>query len=624
MSKFESFTTPISVTVDRIPLETVVIHFAGDSGDGMQLAGSQFTQSCAGLGNDIRTFPDYPAEIRAPQGTIPGVSGFQLSFSERRIYTPGDRYDVLVAMNPAALKQSLKNLAPGGLLIIDEDKFNEKEMKKAGLDPQDDLLTGMAPGRVIRIPMISLTLEALKDKAISRPQARKCKNMFALGVVYWLYHRPLEETKAWIKSRFHDEPEIQEANIIALRAGYHYAITAELFAEHYTVNAAELPRGEYRQMTGNQALAWGCIAAGQLAQKSVVVCGYPITPASDILHILAKYPQYGVKIFQAEDEIAAAGAALGAAYAGALALTSTSGPGLDLKQETLGLAVMAELPMVVVDVQRAGPSTGMPTKVEQSDLFAALYGRHGECPIPVLAPMSPSDCFEVAIEAFRIATTYMTPVIMMSDAYLANSAEPWRIPDLDSLQPIAVQHPTDKSSYKPYARAEETLARPWALPGTPELMHRLGGLEKEHETGNISYDPENHQRMVGLRAQKIQAIADKLPSLHCYGNTDAEVLIVGWGGTHGTIQTVVDDLLKAGHAIASLHLRYLNPLARDLAEVLSRFKTILVVELNAGQLCQILRAQFLVDAKAINKIAGKPFGVSELKARIAPYLELSA
>lgn len=624
MSKFESFTTPIPVSVNRIPVETVVIHFAGDSGDGMQLAGSQFTQSCAGLGNDIRTFPDYPAEIRAPQGTVPGVSGFQLSFSERLIYTAGDQYDVLVAMNPAALKQSLKHLAPNGLLIIDEDKFNEKEFKKAGFSIDDALFANIPPGRIIRIPMISLTLEALKDLPISRPQARKCKNMFALGVLYWLYHRSLEDTKAWIQARFQDQPDILEANIIALRAGYHYAITTELFAEHYTVKAAQLPSGEYRQITGNQALAWGCIAAGQLAQKQIIVCGYPITPASDILHILARYPHYGIKIFQAEDEIAAAGAALGVAYAGELSLTSTSGPGLDLKQETLGLAVMAELPMVIVDVQRAGPSTGMPTKVEQSDLFAALYGRHGECPIPVLAPASPSDCFDIAIEAFRIATKYMTPVIVMSDAYLANSAEPWQIPDINALSPINITHSTDKATYKPYARDPQTGARPWALPGTPELMHRLGGLEKQHETGNISYDPDNHQLMVDLRAQKINAIANELPPLETYGAPNADVLVIGWGSTLGAIQTVIDDYTTAGMPIAGLHLRCLNPLPQDLQTVLSRYKTIIVVELNSGQLCRLLRAQFLVDAKAVNKIAGRPFTVRELKDRIAPYFDREA
>lgn len=622
MSKFESFTSPIPVSVNRQPLETVVIHFAGDSGDGMQLAGSQFTQSSAALGNDIRTFPDFPAEIRAPQGTVPGVSGFQLSFSEHRIYTPGDRYDVLVAMNPAALKQSIKNLEPGGLLIVDEDKFNDKELKKAGYAPDDDPFAGIAPGRVIRIPMVTLTLEALKDLAVTRPQARKCKNMFALGVVYWLYHRPLEETKEWLKGRFKDTPAIQEANITALRTGYHYAITAELFAEHYTVKAADLPKGTYRQMTGNQALAWGVIAAGQLAQKSVMVCGYPITPASDILHILAKYPEYGIKIFQAEDEMGAVGAAIGASFAGELAITSTSGPGLDLKQEALGLAVMTELPLVVVDVQRAGPSTGMPTKVEQSDLLAALYGRHGECPIPILAPSTPSECFDVAIQAFKIATQFMTPVIILSDAYLANSAEPWKIPDVTTLPEFTIKQVTESCDFMPYKRDPESLARPWAIPGTPELMHRIGGLETEDETGNISYDADNHQRLVDLRAEKIQVIAQHLPEAVPYGATDAETLVIGWGSTFGAIQTAIKELNDEHHLIAGLQLTALNPWQPGLEQILSQYKTILVVELNTGQLCQLLRAAFLVDAQSIQKVAGKPFGVHELKSRILPHLSL--
>lgn len=622
MTQFDRFTSPISVSVKRTPLEKVVIHFAGDSGDGMQLAGSQFTQSCGGLGNDIRTFPDYPAEIRAPQGTVPGVSGFQLSFSEKRIHTPGDHYDVLVAMNPAALKQSLPHLAPGGLLIVDEDKFNDKELKKAGFSEDADPFKGIPEGRIIKIPMISLTLEALKDLPLTRPQARKCKNMFALGVVYWLYHRPLEETKQWLKQRFKADPNILEANITALRTGYHYAITAELFAEHYTVNAAELPKGTYRQMTGNQALAWGVLATAQLAQKSLLVSGYPITPASDILHMLAKYPEYNVKTFQAEDEMGAIGAALGASFAGELAMTSTSGPGLDLKQETLGLAVMAELPLVVVNVQRAGPSTGMPTKVEQSDLLAALYGRHGECPIPVLAPSTPGECFDMTIQAFQIATNFMTPVILLSDAYLANSAEPWQIPDVSTLPSLSIAQRTDPTNFKPYERDPNTLARPWAVPGTLGLMHRLGGLEKENETGNISYDPENHQRMVNLRAEKVEAIQKVLPKVAPYGCEDADILVIGWGSTFGAIYTVVNELNAAKHAIAGLHLKALNPWPPGLDKLLSRYQNILVVELNSGQLCQLLRADFLVNAKSIQKVAGKPFTVSELKTRILPHLAL--
>lgn len=620
MADIETFTSTIPLTVKRIPLETVVIHFAGDSGDGMQVAGMQFTQSCATLGNDVRTYPDFPAEIRAPQGTLPGVSGFQLSFSERNIHTPGDAYDVLVAMNPAALKVTLKNLKKGGILIIDEDKFTDKDLKKAQFsdNPLESLI--LTEYRVIRLPMTSLTLKALEEINMSRASARKCKNMFALGVVYWLYHRPLEDTKEWIKERFKDESDITEANISALRAGYHYAITAELFAEHYTVKAAELPVGEYRQITGNTALAWGCIAASTVAEQSLVVCGYPITPASDILHLLAKYTHFGVKTFQAEDEIAAIGAAIGAAFGGKLALTTTSGPGLDLKSEALGLAVMTELPLVVVDVQRAGPSTGMPTKVEQSDLLTAMFGRHGECPLPVLAAATPGDCFYMVVEAFRIAVKYMTPVILLSDAYLANSAEPWKIPNTSDLPKIKVNYQQEKDGFLPYKR-DDALSRPWAIPGTPGLEHRIGGLEKQHETGNISYDPENHQKMVDLRAAKVQGIAKDLPPLEVLGAEQGKVLIIGWGGTYGSIRTAVEELQKEGHSISATHLRYLNPLQMQLGELMRAFTHVLVVELNTGQLCQLLRSQFLVDAKKVNKVAGKPFGVSELKERIMPYLE---
>ncbi len=621
MADIDTFTTKIPLTVKRIPLETVVIHFAGDSGDGMQLAGMQFTQSCATLGNDVRTYPDYPAEIRAPQGTLPGVSGFQLSFSERHIHTPGDRYDVLIAMNPAALKVTLKTLKPGGILIIDEDKFTDKDLKKAHFTENPLESSSLSEFRVVRLPMTSLTLKALEEIKISRTSARKCKNMFALGAVYWLYHRDLEDTKEWINERFKNEAEIAQANIVALRSGYHYAITAELFAEHYTVKAAILPEGEYRQITGNQALAWGCIAAADKANLPLLVCGYPITPASDILHLLARYAQFGIKTFQAEDEIAAIGAAIGAAYGGTLALTTTSGPGMDLKSEALGLAVMTELPLVVVDVQRAGPSTGMPTKVEQSDLLTAMFGRHGECPLPVLAPSTPGDCFYMILEAFRIATQYMTPVILLSDAYLANSAEPWKIPKMEELAKISIQYHNEKEGFLPYSRDPKTLARPWAIPGTKGLEHRIGGLEKQHETGNISYDPENHQKMINLRAAKIQGIAKDLPPLTIMGASKGKVLVVGWGGTYGSIRSAVEELQAKDHAISAVHLRYLNPFQENLGEILKSFQHVLVVELNAGQLCHLLRARFLVDAKGINKIEGKPFGVAELKEHLLPYLE---
>lgn len=621
MTKIDSFTTTIPLSVKRLPLETVVIHFAGDSGDGMQVAGMQFTQASAALGNDVRTYPDFPAEIRAPAGTLPGVSGFQLSFSSHLIHTPGDRYDVLVAMNPAALKASLKNIKSGGILIVDEDKFTVKDLKKANL-PENPLEVSEGLGcRVIRLPMTSLTLQAIESGGItiSRSQARKAKNLFALGVVYWLYHRSLEETMKWIKERFKENDAMVEANSAALKAGYHYAITAGLFADHYEVKAAPLPAGEYRQITGNQALAWGAVAAAIQAKQSLLVCGYPITPASDILHMLAKYSAYGVKTFQAEDEIAAIGAAIGAAYGGALALTSTSGPGMDLKSEGLGLAVMAELPLVVVDVQRAGPSTGMPTKVEQSDLFAALFGRHGECPVPVLAPATPGDCFYMALEAFKLATTYMTPVILLSDASLANGAEPWRIPESETLPALDLSHWKEKENFKPYARDPKTLSRPWAIPGTPGLEHRIGGLEKEAETGNISYDPDNHQKMVKLRAAKVQAMGQAMPPLECMGETRGKILIVGWGSTYGVIRTVVEALQKEGKSISFVHCRALNPLPAALETWVKHFETVLVVELNLGQLCQIIRARYLVDAQSIHQVTGKPFSTEALRAAIEPY-----
>ncbi|MBS0289477.1 MAG: 2-oxoacid:acceptor oxidoreductase subunit alpha [Proteobacteria bacterium] len=621
MTYTDKFTSKIPLTVKRIALETVVIHFAGDSGDGMQLAGMQFTQSCATLGNDVRTYPDFPAEIRAPQGTLPGVSGFQLSFSELHIHTPGDKYDVLIAMNPAALKASLKNLKSGGILIIDEDKFTEKDLKKANFTDNPLTSESLSEFRVVRLPMTSLTLKALEEIDISRSSARKCKNMFALGVVYWLYHRNLEDTKTWIEERFKEAQAIKEANIVALRSGYHYAITAELFAEHYTVKAAKLASGEYRQITGNQALAWGCIAAAHQSGLPLVVCGYPITPASDILHLLAKYLQFGVKTFQAEDEIAAIGAAIGAAFGGALALTTTSGPGMDLKSEALGLAVMTELPLVVVDVQRAGPSTGMPTKVEQSDLLLSMFGRHGECPLPVLAPSTPGDCFYLILEAFRIATTYMTPVIVLSDAYLANSAEPWKIPDIGTLSEIPIQfHQSTNDAFLPYAR-KDNLARPWAVPGTKGLTHRIGGLEKEHETGNISYDPENHEKMVGMRAAKIAKIAQTLPAPTIIGDKFGKVLVISWGGTYGTTRAAIEQLQAKGYSISGLHLRYLNPFQEGLLELMQAFEQVVVAELNCGQLCHLLRSRYLIDAKAINKVQGKPFNISELQERLMPFLE---
>lgn len=625
MAKIDTFTAEIPFSVIRLPLDTVVIHFAGDSGDGMQVAGMQFTQASAALGNDVCTYPDFPAEIRAPAGTLPGVSGFQLSFSSRNIYVPGDKYDVFVAMNPAALKASIKNLKPGGLLIVDEDKFTEKDFKKARIEVNPLETSMVSTYRVIRLPMTSLTLKALEALPLSRSMARKCKNLFALGVVYWLYHRRLEETKLWLKEKFKASPELQEANLIALQAGYDFAITTELFAEHYKVKPAALLPGEYRQITGNQALAWGCVAAATMAKKGLLLAGYPITPASDVLHMVAQYAHFGVKTFQAEDEIAAIGAAIGAAFGGALAVTTTSGPGMDLKSEGLGLAVMAELPLVVVDVQRAGPSTGMPTKVEQSDLLMAFFGRHGECPLPILAPATPGECFYLLLEALKLALTYMTPVILLSDAFLANSAQPWRLPDLSSLPSLEPQYAASSASvdgpFFPYQRHPETLARPWGIPGTPGLEHRIGGLEKEAETGNISYDPLNHENMVQLRAKKIQQIASILPPLEIMGAPEGKVLVIGWGSTYGAIRTAVEDLQARGYAISAIVLRYLHPFQKALELYLGQFKQVVVVELNRGQLCHLLRARYLIDAKSITKIQGKPFEVQGLIESIQPYLE---
>lgn len=609
----------IPIQVKRIPKETAVVHFAGDSGDGMQLAGMQLTQTCASLGNDVQTFSDFPAEIRAPAGTTIGISGFQISFSDHRIFTPGDHCDVLIAMNPAAFRVSLPRVRSGGLVIVDEDRWTEKDWKKAHYtsDPLDS--HDISHCRVLRIPITRLTLEALRDSALSRSAARKCKNMLVLGIVYWLYHRPLEETKAWLRKRFQEKPALAEANIQALRAGYHFAITAGLFAEHYEVPSAPLPAGRYRHITGNQALAWGCVAAAVQAEQTVLVCGYPITPASDILHLLAGHAHWGVKTFQAEDEIAAIGAAIGASFGGALALTATSGPGLDLKSEALGLAVMAELPLVIVDVQRAGPSTGMPTKVEQSDLLAAVFGRHGECPVPVIAPATPGECFDFILEAFRLAVRYMTPIVMLSDATLANGAAPWRIPEKETLPDLRPCYHQDPNNFAPYAR-NAWLARPWAIPGTPGLTHRIGGLEKEAKTGNISYDPDNHQTMVATRQAKVTGIAEHLPPLEVLGPSQGTLLVIGWGSTLGVIRTAVTALQKT-HAVSAVHLRYLYPLQNDLELLLGQFQKTVVVEMNQGQLCHLLRARFLKNIASVTKVAGKPFGVKELQEKLMSYLE---
>lgn len=601
-------------------LDTVIIRFAGDSGDGMQLTGSQFTGTSAILGNDVHTFPDFPAEIRAPAGTLPGVSGFQLSFSERDIHTAGDQLDVLVAMNPAALKVNLADLVEGGILIVNTDGFDDKDLKKAkyAVNPLES--GELNKYQLIAIPMTSLTMNAVKESGLSHSQARKCKNMFALGVVFWLYTRPLEFTIAWLENKFKKHPTIAQANIAALKAGFNFALTTELFAERYTVKKAHLPKGRYRQITGNEALGLGCVAAAVKAQRPMLLSGYPITPASAILHQVSKYGNFGIKTFQAEDEIAAICSSIGAAFGGSLAVTSTSGPGLDLKSEGIGLAVMTELPLVVIDVQRAGPSTGMPTKTEQADLLTAMYGRHGECPLPILAPASPGDCFNIVIEAFRIALKYMTPVIVLSDGYLANGAEPWKLPDVDELPDLRPAFHANAADFTPYSRNPTTLARLWAIPGTPGLEHRLGGLEKDKVTGNISYEPENHQTMIETRAAKVRGIARDIEPAKIIGAEQGRILVVSWGGTYGSVLSAVEELQAAGQSVAMVHLRHLNPFPANLGALLRQFDKVVVPELNHGQLSKLLKAEFLIDAIPLTKMTGKPFLISEIRQNLIELL----
>jgi 2-oxoglutarate ferredoxin oxidoreductase subunit alpha len=596
----------------------VAIRFAGDSGDGMQLTGTKFTESTALAGNDLSTLPDFPAEIRAPAGTLAGVSGFQIHFASSNVRTPADQPDVLVAMNPAALQANLADVRPGGMIVINADAFTEKNLERAGY-AADPLPAVRERFRLVEIPLARLTFEALADLNLSQRDAARSKNFFALGLMCWLYGRPIETTLRWIAERFRDE--IAEANRRVLMAGYHFGETSELFPVSFEVPAAKIEPGVYRNVTGNTALAWGVVAASVQMGRPVFVGAYPITPASDVLHELARHRRFGIKTFQAEDEIAAASAAIGAAFAGQLALTVTSGPGFLLKQEALNLAVVAELPLVAVDVQRAGPSTGMPTKTEQADLLMALHGRSSDSPMPVLAPATPGECFSVMLEAFRIAVKYMTPVVVLSDGYLANSAEPWRIPDVDALPRHPIAYRTDPEGFTPYLRDPDTLARPWAIPGTPGLEHRIGGLEKQDGTGNVSYLPDNHQRMTDLRHQKVERIADEFPPLAPRGAASGRLLVVGWGGTHGAIATAVDEARAEGLEVAHLHLRQLNPLPRDLGAVLAGFERVLVPELNAGQLVRILRDRYLVPARSFSKVQGQPFRVSELRAAIDRALE---
>jgi 2-oxoglutarate ferredoxin oxidoreductase subunit alpha len=603
-------------------VDTVTIRFAGDSGDGMQLTGTQFTNTSAVVGNDISTLPDFPAEIRAPAGSLPGVSGFQLNFSSRDIRTPGDEPNVLVAMNPAALKVNLPDLEEGGLLILNTDAFNENNLKKAGYvaNPIED--GSLQSYRLFKLPITTLNRAALREEVkLPSKEIDRCKNFWALGLMYWLYDRPLEPTQRWIEAKFKKNPEVVKANMTALKAGFAYAEAAEIFTTHYRVRRAAIAPGKYRNITGNEATALGFVAASVLAKRPLFYASYPITPASDILHELAARKNFGVKTFQAEDEIAAVCAAIGAAFAGNLGLTGTSGPGLALKSEAIGLAVMAELPLVIVDVQRGGPSTGLPTKTEQADLLQAMFGRNGECPVAIVAAASPSDCFHMAVEAFRIATGHMVPVIYLTDGYLGNGAEPWRLPTVDELPRFEVRFHTEARGFNPYDRDPETLARPWAVPGTPGLEHRIGGLEKADITGNVSYDPENHMHMVMTRAEKVARIANDIPEVEVFGPSEGRVLVVGWGSTFGSITSAVEEMQRRGKSVSSIHLRYLNPFPKNLEQVLGRFDRVLVPELNMGQLALLLRGKFLVPAISFPKVKGKPFKISELKEKIEEIYE---
>jgi 2-oxoglutarate ferredoxin oxidoreductase subunit alpha len=601
-------------------IEKAVIRFAGDSGDGMQVTGNQFTNTVALYGNDIATFPDYPAEIRAPAGTIPGVSGFQLHFSSNEVYTPGDAIDVLIAMNPAALKVNVADLKANGILIVNSDSFQETDLRKAQLtvNPLED--HSLDKFRVFPVELERLTRRALEHLGLDAKTMDRCKNFFALGMCFWLYNRSEEPTIRWIEEKFKNKPLLVEANKLAMKAGYSYCEATEAFQISYEIPPAQLSPGLYRSMSGNQALALGFVTAAQKSGLTLFQGSYPITPASDILHELSQYKNFGVLTFQAEDEIAAITSAIGAAYAGALAITTTSGPGMALKTEALGLAVAIEIPLIICNIQRGGPSTGLPTKTEQADLLQALFGRNSEAPIPVIAASTPADCFWVAIEACRIAIKYMVPVIILSDGYLANGAEPWRIPKAEEIPAIPVHFAKDPATFKPYMRDPQTLARPWARPGTPGLEHRIGGLEKQDGSGNINYEPLNHENMVRIRAAKVAAIAQDIPDAVPEGDPEGDLLIVAWGSTAGSITASVKTQRAKGQKIGHLQLRHLNPLPSNLGEVLKRYKKILVPELNMGQLLWVLRAKYLVDAVGLNKIQGRPFKQNELEQKIEEML----
>jgi len=603
-----------------IEKDSIIVRFAGDSGDGMQLTGTQFTATTAFIGNDVVTLPDYPAEIRAPAGTLYGVSGFQLHFSSKDILTPGDSPDVLIALNPAALKINLKYLKKDAIIIVNSDAFDSKNLSLANYETnplEDGSLDGY---RVYDVPITKATLQAVEDLGLSIKEANRCKNFFALGLSYWLFNRPMDQTIEWIKDKFSKDERFVKANIAALKAGYFFGDTTEIFTVRFEVKPAKLEKGKYRSLSGNEATAWGLLAASVKSGLPLFLGSYPITPASDILHELSRFRNFGVMTFQAEDEIAGISTAIGASFGGNLAATTTSGPGVALKQEAIGLAIMTELPLVICNIQRGGPSTGLPTKTEQSDLFQAIWGRNGEAPLPVLAPATPSECFDYVYEAARLAIKYMTPVMFLSDGYLANGSEPWLIQNLEDLPDIPVKFRTEKEGFAPYIR-DENLARPWVKPGTPGLEHRIGGLEKQHITGNVSYDPDNHQFMVNMRNDKVNKIADEIPLQTVYGNPDSDIVVVGWGSTFGPIYTAVEKMNKEGIKVAGIHVRYLNPMPKNLGELLRKYKKILIPEMNLGQLRMILQAKYLIETIGFSKVKGVPFTSEEIELKIKEILK---
>jgi 2-oxoglutarate ferredoxin oxidoreductase subunit alpha len=609
----------VSAQPERIEVHEATVRFAGDSGDGMQLIGMQFTDTAALIGNDIATFPDFPAEIRAPAGTVAGVSGFQVNFADNDIFTPGDKVDSLIAMNPAALKANVSSVRKGGNIIVNESEFTKVNLRKAGYEEgfnplEDDKLN--EEYRLYKVPLTRLTQESLAESGLGTKEVSRNKNMYALGLVYYLYDRPLDTTIKFLEAFGKRKgAELANASISALKAGFNFGDTAEIFPMRFHIGKAAIAPGTYRRITGNEATAMGLVAASKLAGKQLIYCTYPITPASDILHYLASMRNFGVKTFQAEDEIAAVCSAIGVSFAGQMGVTGTSGPGVALKAEAIGLAAITELPLLIINVQRGGPSTGLPTKTEQSDLLQCMYGRNGDSPVVLIAPSCPSDCFETTIMAARIAFESMIPVMIMSDGYIANGAEPWMIPDADKLEPIKISHPTDPETFNPYSR-DENLARPWAIPGTEGLQHRIGGLEKQHVTGNVCYDPSNHQLMTDLRQAKVDRIADRIGPQKVEGPESGDVLIVGWGGTYGAITTAVQKAQTEGKSVASTHIRFLNPFPKNLGEILKSYKQILVPELNNGQLRLMLRDRFLVDARGLNKVQGHPFLIEEISQAI--------